>query len=139
MQGGIEISPVPHHVLRNTQYETWNISFPWKVKYFLDQKKFIMATIPQALAIALRHHQSGNLQQAEQIYRQILQAEPNHPDALHLLGVIAHQLGENEVAIRYIDKAISVNPSDPNFHINLGAAYQAFGRLDRRWPATGRH
>ena len=52
-----------------------------------------MATISEALAIAVQHHQAGRLQAAEQIYRQILAVEPNHADAIHLLGVIAHQVG----------------------------------------------
>ena len=51
-----------------------------------------MATIPEALAVAVQYHQSGNLQQAEAIYRQILQVDPNHANALHLLGVIAGRL-----------------------------------------------
>jgi cytochrome c-type biogenesis protein CcmH/NrfG len=59
----------------------------------------VMATIPEALAIAIGHHQAGRTQDAEQIYRQILQAEPNHPDALHLLGVIAAQVGKHEIAM----------------------------------------
>ena len=46
-----------------------------------------MATIPEALALAVQYHQSGNLQQAEAIYRQILQADPNHADAVYLVGV----------------------------------------------------
>ena len=50
-----------------------------------------MATISEALAIALQHHQAGQLPQAEQIYRQILEVEPNHADAWHLLGVLAHK------------------------------------------------
>ena len=67
-----------------------------------------MATIPEALAIAIQHHQGGRLQAAEQIYRQILAVEPNHADAIHLLGVIAHQVGKHEVAVEYIRRAIAV-------------------------------
>ena len=44
-------------------------------------------------AQAIEHHQGGRLEAARQIYVNILQAEPNHADALHLLGVIAHQAG----------------------------------------------
>ncbi len=44
----------------------------------------VMATISEALAIAIQHHRAGQLQAAEQIYRQILAAEPNHADTLHL-------------------------------------------------------
>lgn len=38
-------------------------------------------------------HQNGRLQEAEQAYRAILTTNPNHPDALHLLGVLAFQAG----------------------------------------------
>ncbi|MGO9184915.1 tetratricopeptide repeat protein [Mycobacterium sp.] len=55
---------------------------------------YVMATISEALAIAVQHHQAGRLQAAEQIYRQILAVEPNHADAWDLLGVIAHQVGK---------------------------------------------
>ena len=67
-----------------------------------------MATISEALAIAIQHHQAGRLQAAEQIYRQILAVEPNHADAIHLLGVIAHQVGKHEIAVEYIERAIAV-------------------------------
>ena len=68
----------------------------------------VMATIPEALAIAIQHHQAGRLQAAEQIYRQILAVEPNHADAWHLLGVIAHQVGKHQIAVEYIGRAIGV-------------------------------
>jgi predicted O-linked N-acetylglucosamine transferase (SPINDLY family) len=88
-----------------------------------------MATISEALAIAIQHHQAGRLQAAEQIYRQILQAEPNHADAWHLLGVIAHQAGKHGIAVEYIGRAIGLNGSAAGFHNNLGAAYCALGRI----------
>jgi len=88
-----------------------------------------MATIPEALAIAVQHHQGGRLQAAEQIYRQILAVEPNQPDALHLLGVIAHQAGRNEVAVEYIGRAITLQGSVAAFHNNLAEAYRALHRI----------
>ena len=54
---------------------------------------------------ALEHHQAGRLQQAEVIYHQILTQEPNHQDALHLLGLIALQAGRHEVAVELIERA----------------------------------
>ena len=51
-----------------------------------------MATIPEALAIAIQHHQGGRLPTAVQIYRQILAVEPNHANAIHLLGLISRQV-----------------------------------------------
>ena len=46
-----------------------------------------MTTISEALAIAIQHHHAGRLQAAEQIYRQILAAEPYHADAGIRVGV----------------------------------------------------
>ena len=52
-----------------------------------------MATVSDTLALAVEHHRAGRLQAAERIYRQILAIEPEHVDALHLLGVAAQQAG----------------------------------------------
>src|SRR5437899_3255584 len=88
-----------------------------------------MATIAEVLAIAIKHHQEGRLQAAEQIYRQILAVQPRQADALHLLGVMAHQLDKHDVAIDYIGQAIALNGSDAAYHNNLGEAYRALGRI----------
>jgi protein O-GlcNAc transferase len=88
-----------------------------------------MATISEAMAIAIQHHQSGRLQAAEQIYRQIISAEPNHADAIHLLGLIAHQVGNHGMALEYIGRAIGLKGNDAGFHYNLGAVYVALRRL----------
>ena len=88
-----------------------------------------MATIPEALVLAIQHHQAGRLHAAEQIYRQILQAEPNQPDALHLLGVIAYQVGRHEAAVEYIGRAIGLKAGEAAFHNNLGEAYRALRRI----------
>ena len=88
-----------------------------------------MATISEALAIAIGRHQAGQLQAAEQIYRQILQAQPNHPQAWHLLGVVAHQVGQHEIAVDYIGRAIRLNANEVDFHNNLGAAYRALQKI----------
>ena len=86
-----------------------------------------MSTIDQAL----KHHQAGNLQQAEHIYRQILQINPQNADALHLLGVLAHQVGRNDVAIDYMNQAITSTPSNPAYRSDIGVAYQALGKPDQ--------
>lgn len=81
--------------------------------------------------IALEHHQAGRIPQAEFIYQQIVRVEPNHFDALHLLGVIAHQAGKNEIAVELISKAISANPSVPLFFCNLGVVFKVQGKLEQ--------
>jgi predicted O-linked N-acetylglucosamine transferase (SPINDLY family) len=89
----------------------------------------VMATISEALAIAIQHHQAGRLEAAEQIYRLILQAEPNRADVVHLRGMIAHQLGNHELAVEYIGRAIGLDGNVAAFHNNLGGAYYALHRL----------
>ena len=88
-----------------------------------------MATISEATAIAIQHHQAGRLQTAEEIYRLILQADPDHAEALQLLGVIASQMGQHEMAVEHISRAIGLNGKVTAFHNNLGEAYRALGRI----------
>jgi tetratricopeptide (TPR) repeat protein len=89
-----------------------------------------LATIPEALAIAIEHHQGGRLQAAEQIYRQILQMEPNHADALLLLGAIACAVGKLEIAVEYMARAVQLKPDFAEAHSNLGLALKEQGKLD---------
>ena len=89
---------------------------------------FAMATLTEALAVALAHHRAGRLDVAEQIYRRILAAQPDQADAMHLLGVVAHQAGRHELAIERIQRAIALRGTDAAFHCNLGEAYRAQGR-----------
>ena len=86
--------------------------------------------IGQTLGTALALHQAGRLNEAEGLYRQILAFDPNHADGLHLLGVIAHQAGHNEIAVDLIGKAITRNDRAADFHCNIGNALGALGRLD---------
>lgn len=58
----------------------------------------VAVSLDQAFRLAVAHHQAGRLSEAEGLYRQILGAQPNHAGALHLLGVIADQVGRHEVA-----------------------------------------
>jgi predicted O-linked N-acetylglucosamine transferase (SPINDLY family) len=92
----------------------------------------------EALSAALHHHQSGRLEQAATLYSKILEADPRHADANHLLGVIAFQLGRNEVAVELIGMAIAANRSNPAFHSNLGNALNGMGRADDALAAYDR-
>lgn len=74
-------------------------------------------TLEQALA----HHQAGRLDLAEAGYRTLIAAQPNHADALHLLGGIALQRQAHDQAADWIQRAIAVNPRVALYHANLGA------------------
>ena len=79
-----------------------------------------MPTIAEALQAAVRYHQTGQFAQAEQIYRQVLTADPRQFDAWHLLGLALHQQGQSEEAIRHIREALRLKPDFPEAHYNLG-------------------
>lgn len=79
---------------------------------------------------ALRHFQRGQTADAERLFRQVLAIDPRNSDSLHLLGVIAHSTGRDELAIELIKKAIAVNPREPTAHSNLGNLFQKLGRSD---------
>jgi len=79
---------------------------------------------------AVAHRQAGRLQQAESVGRQILQLQPDHPAALHFLGVIALQVGRNDIAAELIARAISIKPDYTEARFNLAIAFANQGRLD---------
>jgi len=81
------------------------------------------------MAAALQHHQNGNFPEAETLYRQVLDVAPGHFDALHMLGVLAHQAGYPEDAVKYIGKAVRIDKKHAAAFNHLGAAYRALGQL----------
>ncbi|MBR8459292.1 tetratricopeptide repeat protein [Burkholderia dolosa] len=81
------------------------------------------ATIEAALAL----HQADRLEEAETLYRRILEVEPRHADALHLLGLIGHQYGRYHEASELIMAAIEIRP-DAIYYYNLGNVMQAHNR-----------
>ena len=93
------------------------------------------ANIGETMEIAVEHHQAGRLPQAEKLYRFVLQINPNHPAALHLLGVIAHQRGQHDASVELIGKAIKNNSGVPQFHNNVGVAFKALGNLEEALAA----
>lgn len=89
-----------------------------------------MASIPEALVVAIQHHHAGRLSTAERVYRQILDVEPNHAEALHGLGVCLAQSGRHASAADFIEQAISLVPKSAQFHCSLGNVRQCQGLMD---------
>jgi tetratricopeptide (TPR) repeat protein len=87
--------------------------------------------VNKAIKSALEHHRSGDLQQAENIYREILKDEPNNYATLHFLGILQYQLRNYDSAIEYIEKALQINPEDTGANYNLGLAFKEKGELDK--------
>jgi len=89
-----------------------------------------MMTVRQAFECAVQHHQAGRLVEAEALYRQIVAVAPNHADAWHYLGLIAHRGGRSDLALEWIRRAIALVPNDAVAHSNLGVVLAEQGKLD---------
>jgi Flp pilus assembly protein TadD len=85
----------------------------------------IMGKVEDDLLSALEHHRAGRLDVAEAVYRRTLTSHPNHPSALHLLGVLLHQRGQSLAGAELIRRAIAIVPNVPASHNNLGEALRA--------------
>ena len=75
-------------------------------------------TIEQALQRAIEDHKAGKLQEAEALYRAILQKQPRHPDANHNLGVMAVSLNKTEAALPLFKIALAANPNQGQFWLS---------------------
>ncbi|WP_446808829.1 tetratricopeptide repeat protein [Methylomonas sp. 2BW1-5-20] len=76
-----------------------------------------------ALGAAIRLHQSGQVNDAEAVYRTILDQFPKCPEALHFLGLLKHQQGDSDAAIQLIGQALAEAPQYFDAYNNLGNIY----------------
>ncbi len=76
-------------------------------------------------------HQRGQLAGAADCYRQALQADATHAEALHHLGIIAYQTGNLEPAVELIGQALGFNPANAAAYNNLGLALQDLRQFER--------
>jgi Tfp pilus assembly protein PilF len=91
-----------------------------------DQK----LSLEQAMKLAFEYQSKGRLADAEVLLKRILQAAPQHAHALHLLGVMNHNIGNTELAINMITQAVSINPKEGPFFSNLGEMCRLMKRVD---------
>src|SRR6185369_8240589 len=82
------------------------------------------------MARALEQHQRGDAVAAEREYRAVLGTAPDHPMALHYLGVILYQRREIDAALLLLERSTEAIPQEPEFHNNLGLALAAADRTE---------
>ncbi len=76
----------------------------------------------------LQHHRNGRINEAKNIYEQVLAQNPRDPDGLHLLGLTHLQTDDPGGAVELIRRAVKLQPDNAAFQSNLGEALVAFGR-----------
>lgn len=84
----------------------------------------------KAFRLAIKNHQSGNLKEAEVLYKKVLKKQPSNVDALLMLGSIYSQIEDYELSLRYVNKALQINPSNPYIYYNLGNTHRKKGDID---------
>lgn len=87
-------------------------------------------TVDQAMAAASQLHAQGRLQDAEMMIKKILGARPNHPPALYLLGIIAHQAGKTDIAADLLGHAIVNGGENAGYYATRAEILRILGRVD---------
>ena len=86
--------------------------------------------IGKLLQDAASHLEGGRLSEAEALYQQVLEIEPDHSHALHVLGLLHYQNGRMQDAAASLEKAIAVKPDFAEACLNLANIYAELEQLD---------
>jgi predicted TPR repeat methyltransferase len=87
-------------------------------------------SLEEAVALGILLQKNEQLVEAQELYRRVLETAPNHPDALHYAGVLAHQQGRSDEAVALIERSLALAPERADCYSNLGIIFQSTGRLD---------
>lgn len=88
-----------------------------------------MPDVSQLLPRAVQLHQAGQVEQAREIYLQVLKQEANNLHALNLLGLAGWQTGRHAEAVEYLERAIAIDSTQAAFHGNLAEARRGLGQI----------
>jgi protein O-GlcNAc transferase len=83
-------------------------------------RRFDAQQVSETLQMAIEYHRANRLNDAEQLYRQVLEKQPNHPEALYSLGMLAQQLGQYQTAEQWLSAATQVEPDSVKTWFSLG-------------------
>src|SRR5436189_4858372 len=87
-------------------------------------------SLDETVALANLLQRDDRLDEADALYRAVLDAAPQHVDALHFAGVLAHRRGHHDDAVALIEQSLALAPDRADCYNNLGIALQSAGRLD---------
>ena len=86
-------------------------------------------TLSQPLRRAISAYKAGELVEAEQICRQIINAKHDLFDALHLLSIIQSRLGKKDTALANYDRALTLRPDSAEALYNRGNTLKELKRF----------
>lgn len=87
--------------------------------------------VDQLFQIAVTRYQSGNNREAAELCQQVLSLHPDHPDALHLLGLIARREGDMDRALALLQRVILAKPTSTDYRNNFAITLMQCGQIDR--------
>jgi predicted O-linked N-acetylglucosamine transferase (SPINDLY family) len=87
-------------------------------------------SLDKAFDAAIQKNRAGRLRDAENLCRHVLEQQPQHSGALHLLGVVAGRMARHKEAVELISLAVALNPSSADYYDDLGLALVRVGRVD---------
>ncbi|MDJ0732528.1 MAG: GNAT family N-acetyltransferase [Nostocaceae cyanobacterium] len=122
--------------------EDYKFSFAPKTRFikhiFLKRKNVKPATInsdiksvAQVLQFAVQHHQANRLTEAEKCYCRVLKAQPDHPDALYRMAMLAQHKGHLQEAEKFLSATLQVQPESANAWFSLGNLHQTQGHFQQ--------
>lgn len=92
-------------------------------------RRFGAREVTETLQLAVQHQRENRLADAEQLYRQVLEKQPDHPEALYGIGMLMQQMGQPETAEQFLVAASQVQPDSVKIWFSLGNLRQAQGQL----------
>ena len=90
----------------------------------------VSLTVAEAVAIAIKRLQAGNLDDAEPVLTALADVAPDDADVLHFRGILAHRRGRLEAALQLLRRAVEIDPDYVDAHSNLGNLYKETGDLE---------
>jgi predicted TPR repeat methyltransferase len=95
-------------------------------------------TLEEAVSLAIGLQKKEQWSAARDLYRRVLEVAPDHADALHFSGVLAHQEGHSEEAVALIRRSLELQPRHADWHSNLAVVLRDRLELDEAVAACRR-
>jgi tetratricopeptide (TPR) repeat protein len=97
----------------------------------MPKQRSVEVHVRKLLKKGIKHHRAGRMGPAEGCYHLILKADPRYAPAFHLLGLLAQQAGQYEESIRWMGKALALNPDDPDTLNSLAESCLGLGKIEQ--------